>query len=95
MKICWTRLFFAAVFCFGGVCSAQAERPQWDNAGDQTYCDEEYEGEATAQQCYHHNHNIFFSPHFYDKNYDKGYQEPVPAPDWPGANDLLLDQLSR
>ncbi len=72
-------------------CGAQESRPQWDCAGDRTHCDEE-EGEATEGQYHHHNHDIFFSPHFYDK----GYKEPqMPAPDWPGHNDTFMDQMTR
>ena len=91
MKSDWNTLFFAGIFAAALSCNAQEARPQWDCAGDHAYTVEDDDGEATQEQHCHHNHDVFFSPHFYDH----GYREPTPLPDWPGANNVLSDELSR
>lgn len=94
MKMEWTTLVFAGMISCTAMCAAQEEsRPQWDCAGDNTCCDEESELVQTERP--RHDRDYFMAPHFYDRDYERGYKEPVPAPDWPGANDLLMDQLSR
>lgn len=73
-------------------CDGQESRPDWDMAADQTLCEEGDDGEATEVQCHHHNRDIFFSPHFYDKGYE---EKQMPAPDWPGHNDTFMDKMTR
>lgn len=73
------------------VCDGQETRPEWDMDGDRSFCEEE-EGEATEVQCHHHNRDIFFSPHFYDKGVE---EKRMPAPDWPGHNDTFMDKMTR
>jgi hypothetical protein len=81
----------AAVSLTSTVCWAQENKHWWDQPGDLPYTEEECEGEATPEQHCHHNHDIFFSPHYYDKE----YQPLTPAPDWPGANNNFIEQMTR
>lgn len=95
MKFKWATLLFAGILSCAASGFAEETRAQWECAADQTCVDEETQEVATEEQRHHYNDEYFRGPHFYDKGYDKGYQEPVPAPDWPGANDILMEKLSR
>lgn len=91
MKFKWGVLLIAGACLTSAVCNAQENRPHWDQAGDLPYTEDECEGEATAEQHCHHNHDIFFSPHYYDKE----YKPLTPPQDWPGANNNFIDQMTR
>jgi hypothetical protein len=96
MKFKWATFIFLGTLSTASFGSAQECRAQWQCEAEASCEGEECDEVAdNGEQRRRYDDEYFRGPRFYDKGYDKGYQEPVPAPDWPGANDILMEKLSR
>lgn len=89
----WMRWFFAGMFSCAalGYAQTEQERPQWECAGD--YTCKEGESEEEQHPCCHHKGDFFFGSRYYHS--EEQMTNPTPAPDWPGKNTWLMDDLSR
>ncbi len=93
MKIGFKTLSLLAILFLFEQSWAEESKPQWDCAGDRAYCEVEEGEESSQSHRDRYEDDFFLAPRYY--NYDNAYKEPVPAPDWPGANNTFMEQLSR